>query len=79
MSRNDERPRVGFWPIGLRDPLPVIPIPLRPPHPDARLNLQALLHRIHDAAGYGYYIYEGTPSPALTAEDAEWACVLIGR
>ncbi len=29
VSRNDERPRAGFWPIGLRDPLPAIPIPLR--------------------------------------------------
>lgn len=79
VSRNDERPRAGFWPIGLRDPLPVVPIPLRPPHPDARLDLQALLHRIHDAAGYAYYLYEGAPSPALAPEDAEWARGLIGR
>ncbi|MHB1558691.1 MAG: DUF4058 family protein [Isosphaeraceae bacterium] len=79
VSRSDDGPRAGFWPIGLRDPLPVIPIPLRPPHPDARLDLQALLHQIYDAAGYAYYLYEGAPSPALAPEDAEWARGLIGR
>ena len=36
VSRADDRPRAGFWSIGLRDSLPMIPIPLRPPHTDAR-------------------------------------------
>jgi hypothetical protein len=73
VSRVEDRPVAGFWPIGLRDPLPDIPIPLRHPHPDARLDLQGLLHRIYDAAGYAYYLYEGSPAPALAPDDAEWA------
>jgi hypothetical protein len=73
VSRADDRPEAGFWAIGLRDRLPVIPIPLRPPHADARLDLQALLQRIHDAAGYSFYIYEGTPSPGLVRDDIEWS------
>jgi hypothetical protein len=77
MSRGEDRPVAGFWPVGLRDPLPDIPIPLRHPHPDARLDLQGLLHRIYDAAGYAYYLYEGSPSPALAPDDAEWARQLI--
>jgi hypothetical protein len=77
VSRAGDRPVAGFWPIGLRERLPAIPIPLRPPHPDAQLDLQALLHRIYDAAGYAYYIYEGSPSPALAPEDAAWARSLI--
>jgi hypothetical protein len=77
VSRVEDRPEAGFWPIGLRDPLPVIPIPLRPPHPDAKLDLSALLHRIYDAAGYAHYIYEGAPSPALAPEEAAWARSLI--
>jgi hypothetical protein len=28
VSRYEDRPDVGYWPIGLRDPLPTIPIPL---------------------------------------------------
>ena len=69
----DERPRAGVWPMGLRDPLPVIPIPLVAPHPDARLDLKQVLDRVYDAAGYEDYIYDGGPRPPLTREDANWA------
>ena len=31
VSRVDHRPKAGFWPIGLRDRLPIIPVPLRTP------------------------------------------------
>ena len=31
VSRAEIRPRAGFWPIGLRQRLPIIPIPLRRP------------------------------------------------
>jgi hypothetical protein len=73
VSRAEERPRAGLWPIRLRERLPVIPIPLRAPHPDAQLDLQALLHRIYDAAGYEDDIYAGTPQPHLSPDDATWA------
>jgi Protein of unknown function (DUF4058) len=72
VSRAGDRPVAGFWSIGPRDSLPVIPIPLRAGHADARLDLQALLHRIYDAAGYQYDIYEGTPSPNLAPDDLAW-------
>ena len=54
-------------------PLPPIPVPLRAPHPDARLDLQAVLHRLYDAAGYEEYVYTGTPQPPLSPEDEGWA------
>jgi hypothetical protein len=73
VSRAEQRPKAGFWPLRLRDPLPVIPIPISTPDPDARLDLQQLLHRCYDSAGYQTYIYEGSPSPALSGEDAAWA------
>src|SRR5438270_712694 len=57
VSRCNERPRVGVWPLRLRDRLPVIPVPRTPPDPDVPLDLQALLHRVYDAADYGKYIY----------------------
>jgi hypothetical protein len=79
VSRYQERPQVELWPIGLRDPLPTIPIPLREPDPDARLDLQQVLHRIYDAAGYEDYIYAGTPQPQLSAEDAAWAQQYVPR
>jgi hypothetical protein len=73
VGRIDERPRAGVWPIQLCDPLPVIPIPLMAPHPDARLDLKQVLDRIYDAAGYEDYIYSGAPRPPLPKDDVDWA------
>lgn len=77
VSRYQERPRVGLWPINLRDRLPEIPIPLRYGDPDATLDLQPVLANLYDAAGYEDYIYRGKPQPPLSAEDAAWAEGLI--
>ncbi len=77
VSRVEQRPKAGFWPIRLRDRLPIIPIPLRGGDADARLDLQEVLHRIYDAAGYAYYVYQGPPEPLLSAADAAWAAALL--
>ena len=73
ISRSQLRPRVGLWPLQLRDRLPVIPIPLREPDPDAQLDLQQVLHEIYDKARYATYIYDASPEPPLSAEDEAWA------
>ena len=79
VSRVELRPhQADLWPIRLRDPLPTIPIPLRDSDPDVRVDLQAVLHRVYDAARYGNYIYEGAPYPALGAADADWARQVAG-
>ena len=46
---------------------------LKHPRADARLDLQQVLHRIYDAAGYGFHIYSGKPEPPLPPEQATWA------
>lgn len=79
VSRAERRPHADFWPIALRERLPVIPVPVRSPDPGAQLDLQATLDRIYDDAGYADYIYEGTPSPRLGAEDMEWARQFLPR
>jgi hypothetical protein len=79
VSRCEDRPEADLWPIGLRERLPEIPVPVRSPDPDARLDLKAILDRIYDDAGYADYIYDGTPSPRLKAEDMEWARQILGR
>ncbi len=75
--RNWQGPHADLWPLRLRDPLPEIPVPLRESDPDLRLDLQQVLHRVYDAAGYAKYIYGSTPVPPLTAEDAAWAQSLL--
>lgn len=73
VSRYEQRPKLDFWPLSLRQPLPPIPIPLLAPDPDVTLDLQAVLHRTYDTADYGKYIYGETPEPPLAAEDEAWA------
>lgn len=73
VSRYAERPRLDLWPVGLRERLPVVPVPLDPADADARLDLQAVLDCTYDAAGYAKYVYADSPQPPLSPADAEWA------
>jgi Protein of unknown function (DUF4058) len=73
ISRAEDRPKAGIWKLRLRNPLPVIPIPLRAPWPDVLIDLQAILHSVYDRACYEDHVYQGAPQPALRSEDAEWA------
>ena len=73
VSRAENRPDMGLWPIKLREPLPVIPIPLPEPKLEVRLALQELLHQAYDEAGYATYVYDGALQPRLRKDDAKWA------
>ncbi len=77
VSRAEKRRASDFWPIALRERLPVIPIPLRPPDAAARVDLQEVLHRAYDGPGYEHFIYNGEPEPRLSADDAAWARQLV--
>jgi hypothetical protein len=79
VSRAEERPRAGLWPLFLTDRLPTIPIPLRLPDEIARLDLQEVLDHVYDASGYEDYIYEGAPEPPLAPDDAAWAAQFVPR
>jgi hypothetical protein len=73
VSRAEGRPQADVWPLCLRDRLPVIPVPLHSGEKEPMIDLQQVLDRIYDAAGYEVYIYAGQPDPPLTPEEAEWA------
>lgn len=56
--------QVEAWPVALDQPLPTIPIPLRPPDADAVLDLQTALTAIYAEAGYDLSIdYTQAPPP----------------
>lgn len=59
--------------IPLRERLPVLPIPLRPGEPDARLDLQALIAQCYASGAYDDLDYSKPPVPPLEGEDAAWA------
>jgi hypothetical protein len=77
VSRYRDRPRIGVWPIHLPEALPNISVPLADPDESARLDLQAALHQVYDAANYGKYIYESQPQPPLSPELAAWAAGIV--
>ena len=73
VARPAERPRIGVWPLMLRDPLPVLPIPLRPPDADVFLDLPALLDDAYDGGGLARSAYRHAPDPPLPEADRAWA------
>jgi hypothetical protein len=77
VSRAEDRPRVGLWPLRLAEPLPIIPVPLRSPPAAVQLDLQAALHRVYDAGCYGDVLYQGAPRPRLSAEQDAWARAFV--
>jgi hypothetical protein len=77
VSRARLRPQAGFWPIGLRDPLPTVPVPLRTGESDARLDLRNIIDRTYDESGYRYFLYQRDPDPPLIGDDFAWAKSLL--
>jgi hypothetical protein len=73
VSRCEHRPFMRFWPISIRQRLPVVAVPLAGADPNARLDLQLALDEAYDAARYDKYIYDEEPMPPLSDSDAEWA------
>lgn len=70
---------VEVWPIALRDPLPIIPVPLRPPDADVPMNLATALRDIYGEAFYNLSIdyRQLPPKPALTEDDLAWVDALL--
>lgn len=65
---------IELWPLKLQDTLPIIPVPLKEPDPDAVLDLQNALNTIYDEAGYDLSIdyHQSPPAPAFSQADKEW-------
>jgi hypothetical protein len=68
----------GIHAIDLRDPLPVIGIPLRPGEPEVPVALQPLLDRVYRNGRFPID-YRVPLDPPLTGEDAVWAAELIAK
>ena len=71
LSRADHRPHVQVWPIQLAERLPVLPVPLREPDPDASIDLGAAVATIYDRGAYAAQIDYANPPPppALTPDE----------
>jgi hypothetical protein len=78
LSRAEERPATGIWPISLREPLPKIGVPLRRNDGDVELDLQAALTSMIETFRYDALMKYNKPlSPPLQGDDALWAAERI--
>jgi hypothetical protein len=68
--------RREVYPMPLRQPLPILPVPLRTGEADARLNLQELIERVYRQGRYDTMDYAAHLEAPLNAEDAQWAAEL---
>ncbi len=69
--------RVSAYPIGLRERLPTIAVPLRPGEADVSLDLQAVIHRVYDEGPFDDLDYARPADPPLSDADAQWAAGLL--
>jgi hypothetical protein len=68
-----------IFPVGLRDWLPCIPVPLKQGEEEVPLDLQFVFNRAYDTGPYrrGAVDYAKLPpAPRLDPEDAAWAAEL---
>jgi hypothetical protein len=74
LSRAEQRPRVGIWPLSLQQPILAIPVPLRAPDPDVALDLTRALQQIYASARYDLRIdyQRDPPPPELSSVDGAW-------
>lgn len=60
------------YPIGLRERLPVIRVPLRPSDADVPADLQPLIDQCHERGRYHVLDYRADPDPPFAPEAAAW-------
>jgi len=78
LTRAERSNLTETWPISVRAPLPVVPVPLLPGDDDVPLDLAHALRTIYDEARYDLEIdYSQPPIPPLSEEDAAWARALL--
>ena len=78
MSRSNYRPKAELYPFGLQKPIPRFTLPLRGADTEPLIDLQALLHRVYDRAGFNLAIdYTCEPISPLAEFDAVWAAALL--
>lgn len=73
------RTRTKVFGASLREPLPVIPIPLRLTDRDVSLNIQQIIGQVYDRGRYVKLSYQLAPEPPLSPEDAAWVETLLNE
>ncbi|OAI41867.1 hypothetical protein AYO40_02140 [Planctomycetaceae bacterium SCGC AG-212-D15] len=79
VCRSWDHPRADFWTLGVRDPLPPIPVPLTEEENAVPLDLRASLDRVYDESRYASELHYDEPlTPKLGKRDAGWVAEVLG-
>lgn len=78
LSRGDKY-KTEVWAMTVRDELPIVPIPLKSPDPDVRLDVGAAFNEVYDRSRYELSVnYDATPAPpAFSEDDVKWLQELL--
>lgn len=80
VCRSWEFPRAGFWTFGIRDPVPVIPIPVSRESGETPLSLRACIDRAYDGGRYAISLpYDEPLKPRPRDQDAAWIAKLLKK
>jgi hypothetical protein len=80
LARADQRPNYQVYAWTMRDPLPTLPVPLRPPDPDIHIDLGAVFATAYQRGRYQSDLdYSAAPPVALTREQGDWVKALLGH
>lgn len=65
---------MDVWAMSVHDSLPIVPVPLKTPDPDVRLDIGTALNAVYDSSRYELSVrYDAEPPPpAFSGEDREW-------
>jgi hypothetical protein len=74
ICRAADFPKTAIWPFGVRDPLPDVPIPLKPEDGIVTLRLKECFDLAYDQGPYRKVVdYSKPPGIPLQRDDANWA------
>jgi hypothetical protein len=78
ISHADRRPDCDVYAWTVRQPLPALPIPLRPPDPEVWLNLAEVFALTYERGRYARSVDYASPVAfALSDEDRSWAAQAV--
>jgi hypothetical protein len=78
VRRGSQHPKAKLFTFSLRQPIPVIPIPLLPEDEEPRLDLGAVLQALYDRARFDLRLnYAKPPVPSLNEAHTEWARSIV--
>jgi hypothetical protein len=77
VTRGWDEGQADLYPIGTRDHLPTIRVPLRETDPVAVLDIQRLIDAAYTSGRHDDIDYTQDPEPPLSGDDAAWADQLL--